>query len=164
MMINIFIIIMVRIKEDRDGETLLFSDRAIYRPGQTVYFKGIVYQRSTKNKYAAPIVNKKITVTLNDPNEDAVDSLSLTTNSYGSYFGKFTLPNNLLNGEFTITDEETYSELRIRVEEYKRPKFSVEISKPSGTYRVNDTINVTGYSKAHLQVITSMELLLITEL
>ena len=84
-----------------------------------------------------------------DANGEVVDSISLTTSEFGSYSGKFTLPSNLLNGQFTIHDNSTKSELRVAVEEYKRPKFFVDVAKPTGTFRLNDTISLIGTATSY---------------
>jgi uncharacterized protein YfaS (alpha-2-macroglobulin family) len=128
-------------------QSFLFTDRSLYRPGQTIFFKGIVIKRDAGSNKNEIVANHKSVIILYDANGEAVDSLSVTTNEYGSYNGKFTLPSNLLNGEFSIEDNE--SEVNFHVEEYKRPKFYVEIAKPAGTYRVNDTIRVQGSAKAY---------------
>ena len=129
--------------------TFLFSDRSIYRPGQTVYFKGIVVNKQNNNDESRILENWKTKIVIYDVNGQRTDSISVTTNEFGSYSGKFTLPTNVLNGTFSIKDENTGSFLYFSVEEYKRPKFFVEIQKPSGTYRVNDTIMVSGTAKAY---------------
>jgi uncharacterized protein YfaS (alpha-2-macroglobulin family) len=137
-------------EEERISRTAhLFTDRSIYRPGQTVYFKGILLNYSSKTRESAIIPNAPATITLNDPNGQQVSTLSVTTNEFGAYSGKFTLPANLLNGQFTIIDNEANSRFPISVEEYKRPKFLVEISKPAGTYKLNENITVNGTAKAY---------------
>ncbi|MES1226451.1 MAG: alpha-2-macroglobulin, partial [Bacteroidota bacterium] len=73
----------------------------------------------------------------------------VTTNDFGSYNGKFILPENLLNGEFRISDDSTESEQRFSVEEYKRPKFHVEYETLKGSYRLNDSIRITGSAQAY---------------
>jgi uncharacterized protein YfaS (alpha-2-macroglobulin family) len=127
----------------------LFTDRSIYRPGQTVYFKGILLNYNSKTRESAIVPGYSTNITLIDPNGQQVATLSVTTNEFGAYSGKFTLPTNLLNGQFTIIDNEANSHFPISVEEYKRPKFLVEISKPAGTYKLNENITVNGTAKAY---------------
>jgi uncharacterized protein YfaS (alpha-2-macroglobulin family) len=129
--------------------TFLFTDRSIYRPGQTIFFKGIMTETDSSGRNSKVVADKKTTVRLHDNNGQKVGSVSLTTNSYGSYNGSFKIPEGLLNGNFYIQDSITNSLQYISVEEYKRPKFSSEIKKPEGTYRVNDSIKVTGTAKAY---------------
>lgn len=125
-------------------QSFLFSDRSLYRPGQIVYFKGIVTSKKTRSENASIVTGRKSIIVLFDANEQPLDSIHVTTNEFGSYSGKFTLAPNLLNGEFSIRDRNYPGEIRIKVEEYKRPKFFVEIAKPGGSYRLLDTIGVEG--------------------
>ncbi len=129
--------------------TFLFTDRSIYRPGQTIFFKGIMVQTMSTGRRSDVLANKKTTVQLFDNNNQKVNSVELTTNAYGSYNASFKIPEGLLNGQFYIKDSATESTQILSVEEYKRPKFSAEIKKPEGTYRVNDSIQITGVAKAY---------------
>lgn len=134
--------------EEDNARIFFFTDRSIYRPGQTVYFKGIAVTKDHETKQSKIIPDKKSRVFLYDANDDAVDSVELTTNEYGSYTGKFSLPTNRLNGEFRIEDEDIEGQIAFSVEEYKRPRFYVDYEKIKTTYRVNDSITVTGTAKA----------------
>ncbi|WPV69129.1 alpha-2-macroglobulin family protein [Chitinophaga sp. LS1] len=135
-----------------DHQTFLFTDRGIYRPGQLVYFKGIVVSLKggvdvdTDRKILG---NYKVTVRLVDRNSQKVDSMELTTNEYGAYAGKFRLPENQLNGVFRIDEDNNGGSVSFSVEEYKRPKFYVEFDTLRGTYRLNDTITVKGNALAY---------------
>lgn len=124
-----------------------FTDRSIYRPGQTVHFKGIaVVNNGTQSSIATGYKTK---VFLKDANYERIDSLEVTTNDFGSFSGKFTLPPNLLNGNFTLEDREQNSSTHFSVEEYKRPKFYVDFEKIKDAYKVNDSVKVTGFAKAY---------------
>jgi uncharacterized protein YfaS (alpha-2-macroglobulin family) len=129
--------------------TFLFTDRSIYRPGQTIFFKGIMTETDSNGRNSKVVTDKKTIIRLHDNNGQKVGSVSLTTNSYGSYNGSFKIPEGLLNGNFYIQDSITNSTQYVSVEEYKRPKFLAEIKKPEGTYKVNDSIKVTGTAKAY---------------
>jgi len=129
--------------------SFLFTDRSIYRPRQSVFFKGIVVNTDSASKKSNVISNYKTTVFLYDVNQQKVGSINVQSNEYGSYSGSFILPEGILNGQFHITDSVNLSTLSFSVEEYKRPKFYVEISKPAGTYRINDSIKVKGTAKAY---------------
>lgn len=129
--------------------TYLFTDRSIYRPGQTVYFKGIVIKNKENNPSASEIaVDYKARLTLHDVNGELVDSFSANTNDFGTYAGKFILPNNKLNGQFSLRNEEGTYLTTIVVEEYKRPKFEVVLKAPDGTYKLNEKILVPGEANA----------------
>lgn len=127
----------------------LFTDRSIYRPGQTLYFKGIVLKKGNKAAETAVLANFKSSLVLKDVNGHKVSEVNLTSNEYGSYHGSFKLPENVLNGQFSLTDENTNAIHYFNVEEYKRPKFFVEMQKPAGSYRLLDSVKVTGVSKAY---------------
>ena len=132
----------------KNTKIFFFTDRSIYRPGQLVFFKGIVItpeQGSKNNKIRA---DYSTTVYLRDANAQNVDSIKVTTNEFGSFSGKFQLPQGTLNGQFTIFTKKAQGTM-IRVEEYKRPKFFVEYEKIKGTYKVNDKISITGIAKAY---------------
>jgi len=128
--------------------TFLFTDRSIYRPGQTVYFKEISVTRdflTHQSKILPPHTTK---VFLFNANEEKIDSLELLTNEFGSCHGKFVLPEHLLNGEFRIEGRSGYGKV-FSVEEYKRPKFHVDFERLKATYRVGDSIRVKGTAQAY---------------
>lgn len=129
-------------------KTFFFTDRAIYRPGQTVFFKGIVINTDSATKKSSIVSGYRTKAMLFDANSRKIAILDVQTNGYGSYNGSFRLPEGLLNGSFYIRDSANNSTSYFRVEEYKRPKFFVEVKKPSGTYRINDSITVKGNAKA----------------
>ena len=136
-------------KTDASPHTWLFTDRSIYRPGQTVYFKGIAELRDPRSRQGAQTFSGfRTTVSLYNANNEKVDSLSLTTNDFGSYQGKFTLPAGQLNGIFFLKDETTFATQHFSVEEYRRPKFFVEYKRLKDSYRVGDTIRITGDARA----------------
>ncbi|TCP22102.1 alpha-2-macroglobulin family protein [Tenacibaculum skagerrakense] len=129
--------------------TFLFTDRSIYRPGQILHFKGISLE-SLKDK-SSIITNQSVEVILKDVNYQEVEKVKLTTNEFGSFSGKFTLPNTGLTGNFTI--EATINGKKdyqyISVEEYKRPKFETKFKPVTETYQLNNKITVTGFAKAY---------------
>ncbi|HTL08995.1 MAG TPA: MG2 domain-containing protein, partial [Chitinophagaceae bacterium] len=135
--------------EKDNARVFLFTDRSIYRPGQTVYFKGIAVTKEAGSRKNKVYSGMKTTLMLRNANGEDIDSLQLTTNEYGSYSGKFVLPAAALNGEFTLFDEDLNGNQSFSVEEYKRPKFMVAYDTLSGNYKLNDSISITGYAKAY---------------
>lgn len=125
--------------------TFFFTDRSIYRPGQTIYFKGIMVEHYGEDHKL--LTNKKTKVTFYDSNYQKVKQLDLTTNEYGSFSGKFTAPVGLLNGQMRIDNGS--GQAYFRVEEYKRPKFEVKFDPVKGSYRLNENVQVTGKAKAY---------------
>jgi uncharacterized protein YfaS (alpha-2-macroglobulin family) len=121
-------------------KVFLFSDRAIYRPGQTVYYKGIMLNyNGEKSEVAA---NQTAVVMLYDVNYQKVAEQTHTTNEFGSFNGTFTIPKGLINGQMQLY---TYTgSLYFSVEEYKRPKFQVEVQPFKGNYVLNDSVKVSG--------------------
>ncbi|NRD24753.1 alpha-2-macroglobulin [Winogradskyella litoriviva] len=125
----------------------LFTDRSIYRPGQTVYFKGIA-TKSTNGKTEVS-ADEAAKIRLKNVNGEVVSELLLKTNEYGSVQGEFILPNDGLTGNFTIdmfSNKSAYA--YISVEEYKRPKFKPEFQPITETFKVNDSITVNGTAVA----------------
>ena len=137
--------------EEDKAKIFFFTDRSIYRPGQPVYFKGIAITKDYKTKQHKILAGEdSVLIFLQDANNNNIDSLYFKTNDYGSFSGKFLLPQNILTGEFEIkaADFEN-SSISFNVEEYKRPKFYVEFEKVKGSYRLDDSITVTGTAKAY---------------
>ncbi|HAS41127.1 MAG TPA: hypothetical protein DCS93_11645 [Microscillaceae bacterium] len=127
-----------------------FLDRKIYRPGQTIYFKGIVL--NTDGETHKLLTNNKSEVTLFDVNRQKQATLKVTTNEYGTFSGTFIAPNNGLNGQMRLssslgryyTNTVTFS-----VEDYKRPKFEVKFKPIKGSFRLNETIVAKAKAKAY---------------
>ncbi|NVO21290.1 MAG: hypothetical protein HXX13_16430 [Bacteroidetes bacterium] len=125
--------------------THFFTDRSIYRPGQTIYFKGIVIEQKGEEVKIRP--NFHSTVTFYDVNGQKVSSQELTTNDFGSFAGNFTAPMGVLTGQMSIQSET--GSTTIRVEEYKRPKFEVTFKPVEGSYKLNEMVTVTGKAMAY---------------
>jgi hypothetical protein len=88
-------------QDSKDGQRFrddIFTDRAIYRPGQTVYFKGLLITRDIRTKKYRAAVQQNSKIFLLDVNSQKIDSLLLRSNDYGSIKGSFKLPQNSLNG------------------------------------------------------------------
>ncbi|MGE8525888.1 alpha-2-macroglobulin family protein [Chryseobacterium rhizosphaerae] len=121
----------------------IFTDRAIYRPGQTVYFK--VVNTKLEKEVESVLSGLKQKITLVDTNSQDVSSQDFTTNEFGSYHGSFILPKGKLNGTFYLrTDGETQGYKDIRVEEYKRPKFEVTFDPVKDEYKYGQIIDLKG--------------------
>ncbi|MCF6240943.1 MAG: MG2 domain-containing protein, partial [Bacteroidales bacterium] len=129
-----------QLQTDITIRTSYFTDRAIYRPGQTIYFKGISIKTDGKNPKI--ITNHTETVKFLDANYQKLAELELITNDYGTFSGTFDIPTGLRNGIFHIQSET--GSINISVEEYKRPKFEVEMLPFKGNYLLNDTVEVSG--------------------
>ncbi|MGD0711334.1 MAG: alpha-2-macroglobulin family protein [Bacteroidales bacterium] len=126
--------------------TYFFTDRAIYRPGQTIYFKGIMLRSDKTGKKYDIAPHQKTTVTFYDVNYQKISELELTSNDYGTFTGTFIAPANI-TGQVYITNG--VGSQYFSVEEYKRPKFEVIIDTVKGTYKLNDIVTVKGLAKAY---------------
>lgn len=128
--------------EDDEEETkiLLFTDRPIYRPGQEVFYKGLVLMEKLGSN--AIIAQQKVTVQFLDVNNDEVSKAEKISNEYGSFSGSFTIPTGKLNGNMEIATD--FGEIEVRVEEYKRPTFEVKFLSGNEGYLYNDTVRVKG--------------------
>src|SRR4030095_7981201 len=132
----------------------LFTDRSIYRPGQTLFVKGIVISRDLAERKNDIKTDYETMIYLRDANYQLVDSMKIKTNDYGSFSAKFQLPQTGLNGQFTLMMKDDRGSASFSVEEYKRPKFYVDYEKLKGTYKVNDKIKLTGFAKAYAGNVT----------
>lgn len=124
-------------------ETYFFLDRAIYRPGQTVYFKALAMEKDEEgNPRILP--NQPLTVILRDVNYQEAGKLELRTNAYGTATATFKAPEGGLLGNMHLESSVGNSRRYFRVEEYKRPKFEVKFPEIKEAYRLDDIVNVTG--------------------
>lgn len=155
------------------AKAMVFFDRAIYRPGQKVFFKGYMFQ--LKNNVKSVVPNLTVHVTIEDANEDEVKSFNIQTNEFGSFTGEYDIPKNLLNGSFSIkleepddyemdtkyynkeeeehsfwdnVDYDDYQSFSFKVEEYKRPTFEITFDKIKENYSIGDTITLKGNAKS----------------
>ncbi|OWP62923.1 hypothetical protein CDA63_11945 [Hymenobacter amundsenii] len=136
-------------EDEFESRTFLYTDRAIYRPGQTVYFKGIVAeQRKSKTRVLA---NFKETVELHDVNGQVVQRAEFRTNTFGSFHGSFVLPTGLLNGQMTLVAAESDNggQIDFAVEDYKRPTFQVTFAPVPGTPVLGQSVTVRGTATAY---------------
>ncbi|MDP4211456.1 MAG: alpha-2-macroglobulin family protein [Bacteroidota bacterium] len=135
--------------EKKKRKDILFTDRAIYRPGQTVGYKGLMITKDFNTKRYKVVEGIKSKLYLLDANDQRVDSAMVQPDEYGSFQGSFKLPGNLLNGEFRIRDTETDDSYGFSVEEYKRPGFYVVYDRVKGNYSVGDSIRISGSAKGY---------------
>ncbi|PKQ43569.1 alpha-2-macroglobulin [Confluentibacter flavum] len=142
-----------REKAETKYKAFLFTDRSIYRPGQTVYFKAIAIKTNPNNFKSEVVANEPVYATLYDVNDDEIGELEFKTNEFGSVSGEFILPNSGLNGEYHIEfdgdEEDFFSEHYFSVEEYKRPKFETKFNPVTETYKVNDSVSIKGTALAY---------------
>ncbi|MDO9256631.1 MAG: alpha-2-macroglobulin family protein [Bacteroidales bacterium] len=126
-------------------QTRFFTDRAIYRPGQTIYFKGIVLERKEEDVQLK--IKTETEVAFYDANGQVISKQTLTTNDFGSFSGNFIAPQGVLTGQMTIRCET--GSVSVQVEEYKRPKFEVTFEPVKGSYKLGETIVSRGKALAY---------------
>lgn len=159
------------IKEKDRGKLEFYLDRAIYRPGQTVYYKGIAIQK--KGNTNSIVAQTSFQITVKDVNNNNFKEFEVTTNEFGSFSGEFVLPKTGLTGNFRIVADEPddytkdavynknsdehpfwdnvafeYAQIDFKVEEYKRPKFEVRFEPVNKSYQVNQNVTINGIAKA----------------
>ena len=129
---------------------VLFTDRSIYRPGQTVQFKGICLLADTVQDKYATVPNRNVTIQFRDTNGNEIERVVLRSNAFGSFSGSFTAPRDSGTGSMHIVvDNGRTGTTAIRVEEYKRPKFLVTLEAPKEATKLNDTVTITGLATSY---------------
>ena len=119
----------------------IFVDRAIYRPGQTVHFKVVMYDIEKEKSHV--LSDKKVSVVLKDSHYQEIAKIELTTNEFGSASSSFVLPESGFLNYCTLVVDGKYDK-QIQVEEYKRPTFEVTFEKPTATFMYGDSVTVKG--------------------
>ena len=121
----------------------LFIDRALYRPGQTLHYSGIVYtQRKDVTKVKA---GNTCVVKLLDADHREVAKQEVKTDEFGTFQGTFELPKSGKMGVYRLQTDR--GSTTFRVEEYKRPTFDVKFDEVKTAYRAGDSIRVTGVAR-----------------
>ena len=125
-----------------------FTDRNIYRPGQTIHFKGIAL--NVDGEGMPTIVDKEsFNLKFKDANGQDIEQLDLTTDEYGSISGTFIIPNGGLNGNFSFGVDRPWSYKYLTVEDYKRPKFQPVFNKSQNAYKLGDTVDISATAKTY---------------
>lgn len=125
--------------------TFLFTDRAIYRPGQPIHVKGIVVVRRGKDN--AIKSGHATRVYFQDTNGEFIDSLAVVTDPFGSFQGVFTAPVGRLTGQMRLI--EAHGTTQVQVEEYKRPTFEAVFDAMATTPKLGEEATVTGVAKSY---------------
>lgn len=126
--------------DDIKIKSTIFTDRAIYRPGQTVQFSCVVYQGNSKNKEV--FANYKTLIEFRDSNNQIIDTLDITTDEFGSASGSFLIPSDRVSGNYFIREQN--GSVTFKVEKYKRPTFEITFDMPEQIYKVGDSVTVSG--------------------
>ncbi len=156
-----------------EAKAMVYYDRAIYRPGQKMYYKGILIQKKDHNKSVVPFVTAHVSIY--DVNNTVLKEFDVQTNEFGSFSGEFEIPKNTLTGDFYMeidepddyendkkyynkkedehtfwdnVDFESYPNFYFKVEEYKRPTFEIKFDEIKENYTIGDTLKIKGNAKA----------------
>ncbi len=139
-----------RQEEKRDTLMNVFTDRKVYRPGQTVEMSALLYETYTKEHWET-MENEELTLSLFDANNDLTEEKQAATDSWGTAAASFLLPANAPAGYYRLRAAKGRKSAYayFRVEEYKRPTFAVDIDDYNEPYKEDDTITVCGAAKTY---------------
>ena len=127
--------------------TRLFSDRTLFRPGQTIYIKGISHWLLPNDSIWAA-KGEELELALKNPRGEIIEKRMVKNNEFGSFNAEFVLPTDGLNGSYRIEvlggESHQSTILFFRMEEYKLPTFEVTFDKVKTAYAIGDTVTLTG--------------------
>lgn len=126
----------------------LFTDRSIYRPGQTVHASAISYIVKKGLDASVPGKSMELNFILRDANGKQVAEQKATTDEYGTASVDFELPKEGQTGLYFISVNGTATKY-VRVEEYKRPTFEITFPKVNEKYNWGDTVVVKATAKTY---------------
>lgn len=132
--------------DSKQKHVTLLTDRSLYRPGQTIYVKGIAYEQSSDA--AQVLENVTYQLRLLDTNWKELAQKEVRTNDFGSFATEFVLPSVCLNGSFRIEVKGGEGSRFVQVEEYKRPTFEITFQPLAEAYRLGDKVLLKGNVKA----------------
>lgn len=141
---------MQRQRNSLTQTTYFFTDRSLYRPGQTINYKGLSTQVNAKEDNYGVKANHKLNVVFYDVNGQEISRQAHQTNDYGSFSGSFTAPRDRLMGRMRLVAEGgTHGSTFINVEEYKRPKFKVTLDAPKEAAKLDSEVSLTGTAMSY---------------
>ena len=156
------------IENESQSKAVVYFDRAIYRPGQTVYYKVIAFQNKINGKSIVPKTTFKVII--EDNNWNTLKEEEVQTNEFGSFTGEFIIPKNVMTGRLSVQidepddyekdtdyydkeeDEHSFWDntdferkyFHFDVEEYKRPTFEITFDPIKENYAIGDSIHIKG--------------------
>jgi len=132
------------------SQTIFFTDRALYRPGQTIQYKGICLEVDQEKDNYEVLPARKLTVFFLDTNGKEIAKAEHQSNDYGSFAGSFTAPRDRLPGRMQIhVAQGPAGAAAVNVEEYKRPKFQVTLEAPRVAAKLNDKVSLSGHALSY---------------
>lgn len=131
-------------------QTKFFTDRSLYRPGQTIHYKGICLSVDQNKDNYQTIRDRNVTVVFADANGKEIERLQHRTNDFGSFSGSVTAPRDRLMGQMSLRVQSgPRGATSFNVEEYKRPKFQVSMDAPEKAAKLNGVVEVKGKAAAY---------------
>lgn len=138
-------------KKDNVSKYQVYTDRSIYRPGQTVHASAISYIVKKGLDASVPGKSMELNFILRDANWKQVAEQKATTDEYGTASVDFELPKEGQTGLYSISVNGTGTKY-VRVEEYKRPTFEITFPKVNEKYNWGDTVLVKATAKTYAGV------------
>ena len=138
-------------KKDNDAKYQVYTDRSIYRPGQSVHASAISYIVKKGLDASVPGKSMELNFILRDANWKQVAEQKATTDEYGTASVDFELPQGGQTGQYSISVNGTGTKY-VRVEEYKRPTFEITFPKVNEKYNWGDTVVVKASAKTYAGV------------
>ncbi|MGL5957698.1 MAG: alpha-2-macroglobulin family protein [Phocaeicola sp.] len=135
-------------KKEWNEQIKLFTDRGIYRPGQTIHVGAVIYKQLGDETEV--VAGEEVDIRLLDSKNKEISTSKSRSNRYGSFGCSFTLPTTVLPGSFTVQVKKSRNV--IKVEEYKHPTFDVKITPPTTGYKAGDSISVFATAKSYSDV------------
>lgn len=138
---------------DQTQRIAVYTDRAIYRPGQTVHASAIAWDADPKTRASQVKMSQKLMFSLLDANYKTVAEKAATTDEFGTAAVDFTLPREGLTGAFCVhvktTSNDRMGTATLQVEEYKQPTFQVVFDNYKEAYQAGDTISLRGVATTY---------------
>ncbi|EMI16880.1 alpha-2-macroglobulin domain protein [Rhodopirellula maiorica SM1] len=136
--------------ERTQQQTQFFTDRSLYRPGQTIRYKGICLSVNQQRNNYETSANQQVVVVFSDVNGKEIERLTHRTNDYGSFSGSVTAPRDRLMGQMSLrVDGVARGQTQFRVEEYKRPKFQVKLNAPTEPAKLGESVTIQANATAY---------------
>jgi len=152
---NIYWIYLAQSDPAPSEQTIFFTDRSLYRPGQTIHYKGICIRTDPVGDNYLTLTGQSLTVVFQDTNGQEITRQLHQCNDFGSFSGSFTAPRDRLMGQMSITVQQgpreqfPHGSAFFNVEEYKRPKFRVQLNAPAEAPRLDTEVVVPGKATAY---------------
>ncbi|UCF61441.1 MAG: Ig-like domain-containing protein, partial [Anaerolineaceae bacterium] len=122
-----------------DHETYLYTDRPIYRPGQTVHFRG-VHRQTSEARYLLPDA-ASVDVTVRDERYEIVHTQTASLSEFGTFHGEYTLSEGAELGTYSIDTEHGF--VFFDVAAYRKPEFTVTVEPSASQVASGDPLTAT---------------------